>query len=103
MTNKRNLKNENPPKYAIANGLAIGRLPEILEVEMPDGNLVRMGTVGRDEKGDIVVEHLTPVICAAVAPVRPHAYVLSYNGGRHQSIKGNYQFLKPIRARLQAL
>ena len=70
---------------------------------MPDGNLVRMGTVGRNEKGDIVVEHLTPVICAAVAPVRPHAYVLAYNSGRHRLIKGNYQFLKPTRVRLQAL
>ena len=27
MTNKRNLQNENPPKYAIANGLAVGHLP----------------------------------------------------------------------------
>ena len=99
-TNKHDLKNENPPKHAIANGLAIGHLPEILEVEMPDGNLVRMETVGRDEKGNIVVEHLTPVICAAVAPVRPHAYVLAYNGGRHQSIKGNYQFFKADQSKI---
>lgn len=103
LSNKDNLKNENPPKCAIANGLAVGYLPENLEVQMPYGDWVKMRTVGRDEKGNIVVEHLTPVICAAVAPARPHAYVLVYNGGRHKTIKGNYQFLKPTRVRLQAL
>ena len=48
MTNKRNLKNENPPKYAIASGLAIGYLPEIPEVKMPEGKVVKVGTVGRN-------------------------------------------------------
>ena len=100
MTNKRNLKNENPPKYAIANGLAIGYLPEILEVKMPEGKVVKMGLFGRNQHGDIVVEHLTPIICAAVAPVRQHAYVLAYNGGRHQSIKGNYIFFEADQSKI---
>ena len=67
---------------------------------MLDGKFVRMGTVGRNEKGDIIVEHLTPVICAAVAPVRPHAYVLAFNGGRHWSIKGNYQFFEANQSKI---
>ena len=100
MTNTRNLKNEKPPKYIIANGLAVGYLPEILVVTMPDGIVVRKKMIGRNEKGDIVLEHLTPVICATVAPVRPHAYVLAYNGGRHQSIKGNYQFFEADQSKI---
>ena len=89
-----NIKGENPPKYAIANGLAIGFLPEILDVQMPDGNHIKMKIVTRDEAGYIVDDHLTPLVCAAIAPVRPHAYILAYNGGRHQSIKGNFQFFE---------
>ena len=61
---------------------------------MPDGGWVKETTVKKDKRGDIIDNFLTPVLCASIAPVRPHAYILSYNGGRHQSIRGNHQFFE---------
>ena len=67
---------------------------------MSDGTPACMKTVRRNKRGDVVVEHLTPIICAAVAPVRPHAYVLAYSGGRHKSIQGNYQFFEADQSKI---
>ena len=82
LLSKHNSQDENPPKHAIANGLAIGYIPEILDIQMPDGGWVKETTVKKDKRGDIIDNFLTPVLCASIAPVRPHAYILSYNGGR---------------------
>ena len=57
-----------PPKFAIANGWAIGTLP--------------------DEILDLVTEVTGPLL----AIVRPFAYVMSYRGGAHKSIKGSITF-----------
>ena len=34
------------------------------------------------------------VIFAAISPVRPYAYIYSYNGGQHKTIQGNFQFFE---------
>ena len=34
------------------------------------------------------------MLCASIAPVRAHAYILSYNGGRHQFIRRNHQLFE---------
>ena len=40
-----------------------------------------------DKTANTIREHLTSVICVAIAPVKPHIYALVYNGWHHQSIK----------------
>ncbi|MEY3178592.1 MAG: hypothetical protein RJB42_833 [Bacteroidota bacterium] len=42
------------------------------------------------ENEDQVLE----VMRALVSPVRPYGYVIAYTGGKHQSIKGHYQFFE---------
>ena len=61
---------------------------------MPDGAWIKDTTVKKATRGNIIDDLLTPVLCSAIAPVRPHAYILSYNGRRHQSIRGNHQFFE---------
>ena len=54
---------DNPPKYAIANGFVIGHLPEILSFKDKNGDAhIRNINVDWD---------LDDVICAAIRPVRP--------------------------------
>ncbi|EJK53546.1 hypothetical protein THAOC_26999, partial [Thalassiosira oceanica] len=72
-----------PPKFSIANNFATGALPESLTFSQEDGT---------ERTFDVPEEALTPEIRAAIAPYRPHSYVISYSGGRHASIKGTYQF-----------
>ena len=91
---KHNSQNENLPKHAITYSLAIGYTPEILDIQMLDGGWVKETTVKKDKRGDIIDNFLTRVLCASITPVRPHAYILSYNGGRHQSIRGNHQLFE---------
>ena len=49
---------------------------------------------------DLQERHLTPILCAAIAPVRPYAHIFSYRGGRHASIRGNYQFFEADHSKL---
>ena len=60
--------NNQPPKFAIANGWAIGTLP------------------------DEILMLITEVTGPLLAIVRPFAYVMSYRGGAHKSIKGSITF-----------
>ena len=72
-----------PPKFSIANNFATGALPESLTISQEDGT---------ERTFDVTEEALTPEVRAAMAPFRPHCYVISYSGGKHASIKGHYQF-----------
>ena len=93
----RNCENENPPKHAIANGLAIGYIPKILDIQMPDGAWIKDTTVKKDTRGNIIDDLLTPVVCSAIAPVRPHAYIFSYSGGAISPSEEIINSLRPIR------
>ena len=65
---KRN--QDNPPKYAIANGFVIGHLPEILSFKDKNGEVhIRNINVERD---------LNDVVCSAISPVRPFGYIHAY-------------------------
>ena len=79
-----NADNENPPKFAIANGFAIGAIPDEITIVDKDGTTK---TITVDPERD-----LTPVICAAIAPTRPHMYIFAFQGGHSKSITGNFQF-----------
>jgi hypothetical protein len=59
---------KNPPKYAIDNNFSIGTLPQQLS------------------------GLLTDVTSPLLSPVRPFAYMMSYSGGAHKSITGNFTY-----------
>jgi hypothetical protein len=79
-------KNEScdykPPKFAIANGFAIGHIPETIAISSKNGeHHVRRINAEKD---------LDDLICAAISPVRPFGYVHAYTAGRQKSIKGHF-------------
>ena len=82
----RNINNDNPPKFAIGNGLAVGSIPDVTEVQNSDGSLVQENITSGDGS-----DRLTPLLRAEMAPVRPRAYIFGYNGGQHTSRRGNIQ------------
>ena len=69
---RSHMVNTAPPRHAIANGFAIGRIPD--EVINEGG--------------------ITDVLAAMIAPVRPFMHVVSYSGGQHKTIKGNVTFFQ---------
>ena len=69
-----------PPKYAIANGFAIGEFPEEITRLNPRSQ--------RERKRTINIEDVSNELRALVAPVRPYGYVFAYSGGSHKSIQG---------------
>ena len=62
--------NSKPPRFAIANGWMIGYIPKS------------------------VVSSISEILSSMIAPIRPFAYVFSYSGGAHKTMKGNYTFFK---------
>ena len=63
-----NRRVKTPPKYSIANGFAIGSLPD----EMSISDLVSL----------------------MIAPIRPFSYVISYGGGSYKKLKGVVTFFE---------
>ena len=61
-----------PPKYAICNGFAIGKIPRSVVKE----------------------EDLTPIMSSLIAPVRPFSFVFSYFAGAQKSIRGHVTFMQ---------
>ena len=61
-------KNElSPPKFSIANGFSIGHLPEEFS-------------------------HVSDIVASMLSPVRPFAYILTFQGGQSNSLKGKFTF-----------
>ena len=79
---------------AISNGLAIGSVPDEITI-MGEGGIIK--TISVDAEND-----LTPVLCAAIAPTRPHMYIFSFQGGHKKSITGNFQFFDSDQTKLSA-
>ena len=65
LKNKRNIL---PPKYAIANGFAIGSLPEN-----------KFGTVSN-------------ILSIVIAPTQPFMYVVDFKGGSNKKLQGTCSF-----------
>jgi len=59
-----------PPRLAIVNGWMIGQIPKS------------------------IVHLISDILSTMIAPIRPFAYVFSYSGGAHKTMKGNYTFFK---------
>lgn len=68
----RSLRNDRmrkyPPRFAIANGWAIGHLP------------------------NDIYKNVNEVVSMMIALTRPHIYVIGFSGGQHKTIKGNCTF-----------
>ena len=59
---------DKPPKFAISDGFAIGSVPTQ------------------------VVDEISDVLAAMIAPVRVLSYVFNYYGGAHKAVKGSHMF-----------
>ena len=68
-----NKKCDSPPKHAIANGFAIGHVPDHIISNQED---------------------ISEEMCALLSPVRPFAYIFAYSAGAHKSIRGHYSFFE---------
>ena len=96
----------SPPKYSIANGFAIGSIPETIVYRNKDGDEERVRTVTevRDGEGNVIPAHtesnVTSIMAAALSPVRPFAYIFAYHGGMHTSLRGNFQFFETSQGKL---
>ena len=75
---------ESPPGHAISNGFAIGSIPTKFAVKIN----------GKLETFEVNDGMISALLAAAIAPVRPHAWIFSYTGGQNQKIRGNYQFFE---------
>jgi hypothetical protein len=77
-----------PPKFAISNGFAVGAFPDKIRIASgPNKGMMRNIDVENEDQ-------VSEVMRALVSPVRPYGYVIAYTGGKHQSIKGHYQFFE---------
>ena len=76
----------NPPKFAIANGFAIGEFPDEIERMNPRSR--------RDTKRKVNVENVTDEMRAVISPARAFGHIFAYSGGSHKSIQGHYQFFE---------
>jgi hypothetical protein len=80
--------NTKPPKLSIANGFVIGAFPNKIKIASgPNKGMMRNIDVENEDQ-------VSEIMRALVSPVRPYGYVIAYTGGKHQSIKGHYQFFE---------
>jgi hypothetical protein len=78
----RNKDQDKPPKFAIANGFAIGHIPEVINFHDKNGNIKNRSINAEIELDDL--------LCASISPVRPFGYVHAYTGGSQKSLKGHF-------------
>jgi hypothetical protein len=77
---------KHPPKFAIANGFAIGSFPSKIPYSSPDK--------GCTLRNIDVMHDVNDVMKALIAPVRPFGYVFQHFGGSQKCIQGHYQFFE---------
>eukprot|EP00985_Skeletonema_marinoi_P028014 scaffold23803_cov197-Skeletonema_marinoi.AAC.1 len=88
------ITNKSPPKYAIANGFAIGTIPDMIEFESADAEQRSTKTVIEHRDGDgnitqIKESKITSIMAAAISPVRPYAYIFAYPASTSVKAKKN--------------
>ena len=76
--------NKKPPKHAIANGFAIGHIPEVIIIEGEDSPR----HVGLTNK------KISETMCAALSRQYPDGFVFAFTRGAQQSIMGHYHFFE---------
>ena len=80
---------KKPPKFAIANGFAIGTFP----TKIPHASPARSGATRQIN----ISKDVNDVMKALVAPVRPFGYVFQHFGDRRSVFKDIINFLKQIK------
>ena len=88
-----------PPKYAIANGFAIGTIPETIDFTNEEGENKSIKTVIDHCDGDgnattISESKISSIMAAALSLIRPYAYIFAFHGGQHKTLIGNFQFFE---------
>jgi hypothetical protein len=84
LTKGKKEEGRNPPKFSIANGFAIGHIPNILRFKSKSGEV--------KERRINVEKDFDDIFCAAISPTRPFGYVHAYSGGKQKSIQGHFPF-----------
>jgi len=77
---------KKPPKFAIANGFAIGSFPDQISYPSPNKE-------GESRSID-VLNDTNEVMKALVAPVRSFGYIFQHFGGSQKCIQGHDQFFE---------
>jgi len=85
---KKKPSSKVPPKFAIANGFAIGSFPKVIPVATGPRR-GRHRKINTEDENDV-----SDVMRTLISPVRPYGYVIAYTGGKHAQIKGHYQFFE---------
>lgn len=75
-----------PPKFSIANGFVIGSIPKTVSYEDNEGRLKNVDVENE--------EHVTEVLRAYLAPIRPYGHIFAYSGGAHQAIRGHFSYFE---------
>ena len=78
----RNSKTTKPPKFAIANGFAIGEFPKTIKRHRQDPD----DTLNRS----VHIDDISDEMRVLVAPIRPYGYMFAYTGGSHKSVHGQF-------------
>jgi hypothetical protein len=73
---------DKPPKFAIANGFAVGHVPDVIHFHDKNGNVENRRIDAEIDWDDL--------ICTSIGPVRPFGYVHAYTGGSQKSVKGHF-------------
>ncbi len=98
------ISNKSTPKCAIANGFAIGTIPETIEFKGEDEQRSTKTVIEhRDADGNVTSikeSKISSIMAAALSPVRPYAYIFAYHGGQHKSLMGNFQFFETSQTKL---
>ena len=77
-------KNTKPPKNAIANGYAIGHIPEVIMIKGEDSpRQVRLTN-----------QQISEIMSAAISRQRPYVFVFAFTGGAQQSIMSHSHFFE---------
>lgn len=74
----------DPPKYAIANGFAIGSIPRVLKYMKEDGEPVEFDEYNLER--DIIENE---ILCNTISTIRPWGFVQAWTGGKSTSLKGH--------------
>ena len=91
---KKERANPRPPMWAIANGFAIGQLPNEFTYSDSDGS---RHTVKIDIEDDV-----NDVLRAMLSPSRPYGYVFAFTGGQQKSLRGSYACFETNQSRLSS-
>ena len=78
----RDNKSEKPPKFAIANGFAVGQIPDSIIEQLTDNEI-------------------SDILAAMISKYRFLSYVFCYFGGAQKAIKGHHTFLSMIQSILE--